>query len=104
MKKSIGIPVKAPEKVCEDVKCPWHGKLSVRGRVFSGKVTAAKSKNTAIVEWSYTKLIPKYRRSERRSSHVTAYVPPCIPVSEGTLVTIAECRRLSKTKAFVVVG
>ncbi len=104
MKQSIGIPVSAPKESCSDKKCPWHGGLPIRGRVFTGTVRAAKSKNTAIVEWGYSFLVPKYRRHERRSTRVSAYVPPCVTVKEGSPVTIAECRRVSKTKAFVVVA
>ena len=103
-KKSIGLDMKAPEKPCEDRKCPWHGQLPVRGRVFEGVVRSAKSQNTAVVEWGYHRYISKYKRYERRSSRVVAYNPPCVHAREGANVVIAECRPVSKTKTFVVVG
>lgn len=103
MKKSIGIDVSKPEKLCEDRNCPWHGKLALRGRVFTGIVRSVKSHGTAIVEWGYHKYIRKYERYERRKTRVTAYNPSCIRAKEGDTVTIAECRPLSKTKHFVVV-
>ncbi len=103
MKKSIGIGVEPPEKECNDPKCPWHGKLPVRGRVFTGVVKSAKSHNTVVVEWGYHKKIPKYERYERRKSRVVAYNPECIHARENDVVIIAECRPLSKTKSFVVV-
>ncbi len=103
MKKTLGINVEAPKEKCEDPKCPWHGKLSVRGKVFTGVVRSAKSHKTAIVEWKHIKFIRKYERYERRKSRVTAYNPSCINAKEGETVTIAECRPLSKTKHFVVV-
>jgi small subunit ribosomal protein S17 len=104
MKKSIGINVNPPERKCEDPKCAWHGKLPVRGRIFSGIVKSSKSHNTAIVEWGYHKMIPKYESYERRKTRVTAHNPSCIHAREGDTVTIAECRSLSKTKHFVVVS
>ena len=104
MRKTIGIDVKAPEKGCEDPKCAWHGRISVRGRVFTGIVRSAKSHNTVVVEWGYHKLIPKYERYERRKTRVTAHNPPCMHAREGDRVMIAECRPLSKTKSFIVVS
>lgn len=104
MKKDIGVGVKPPEKECEDINCPWHGQISVRGRVFQGSVRSAKSRNTVIVEWGYHRFIPKYERYERRKSRVVAHNPPCIHAREGELVVIAECRPISKTKHFVVAG
>lgn len=104
MKKNIGIDAKPPEKACEDANCPWHGTLSLRGRVFTGTVRSAKSHNTAIVEWGFNKFIKKYERYERRKSRVTAHNPPCIHARENELVMIAECRPLTATKRFVVVS
>lgn len=104
MKKNIGIDAKPPEKACEDVNCPWHGKLSLRGRVFTGTVRSAKSHSTAIVEWGFNKFVKKYERYERRKSRITAHNPPCIHARENELVMIAECRPLTATKHFVVVS
>ncbi len=104
VKTNIGLDIKAPESACADMKCPWHGKLPVRGRVFEGMVKSAKAKNTAVVEWGHNFYLHKYERFERRKSIVHAYNPICIRAKEGDRVTIAECRPLSKTKSFVVVG
>ncbi|MBU0898842.1 MAG: 30S ribosomal protein S17 [Nanoarchaeota archaeon] len=104
MKKSIGINVEAPKEECEDVRCAWHGKLAVRGKIFSGVVKSSKIKNIAIVEWNYNKKMQKYDRYERRKSRVTAHNPNCMKAKEGDKVVIAECRPLSKTKHFVVVS
>lgn len=101
--RNIGIDAKPPKKTCEDPKCPWHGKLPVRGRVLEGVVVSAKAPKTAIVERSYFHRIPKYERYERRRSRINAYNPDCISAKEGERVRIAECRPLSKTKRFVVV-
>jgi small subunit ribosomal protein S17 len=104
MKKDIGIGVPAPEKTCEDAKCPWHGRLPVRGRAFDCVVVSAKAHQTAIVMRRYHQLVPKYQRYERRKSRIVAHNPPCISAKEGEAVVVAECRPLSKTKHFVVVS
>jgi small subunit ribosomal protein S17 len=103
-KKSIGIPISQPEKECKDTMCAWHGSLPVRGRVFKGTVRSAKSHNTVIVEWDYHRFIRKYERYQRQKSRVTAHNPPCIRAREGDAIVVAECRPVSKTKHFVVVG
>lgn len=103
-KSSIGVPVPAPDSSCDDRFCPWHGSLRVRGRIFTGTVRSAKAQHTAVVEWPYIRYVPKYDRSMRQSSRVVAHNPACVHAREGETVVIAECRPLSKTKHFVVVG
>lgn len=100
---NIGIKAKPPERKCQDRKCPWHGDLALRGRIFVGEVTSARAPKTAIVEWGFVYYLPKYERYERRHSRVVAYNPECIGAKEGDKVKIAECRLLSKTKSFAVV-
>lgn len=102
-KINIGLDAKQPGKSCDNDKCPWHGHLKVRGRVFTGTVASAKAADTAIVEWNYYKFIQKYERYERRKTSVAAHNPSCIAARPGDKVTIAECRPISKTKKFVVI-
>jgi small subunit ribosomal protein S17 len=104
MKKSIGLDVKPPEKACEDPKCAWHGKVSLRGRVFSGTVKSAKARHSAVVRWDYHSPVRKYERYERKHTKITVHNPPCIHAREGDTVVIAECRPLSKTKSFIIVS
>jgi small subunit ribosomal protein S17 len=104
MKKSIGVGLKAPAEECGSQSCAWHGTVSVRGRIFRGVVRHSKSKNTAMVEWGYHKLIPKYERYERRKTRVTAHNPDCIKAKEGDVVIIGECRPISKTKHFIILS
>lgn len=103
VKKSIGIEAKRPKNTCEDIKCPWHGKLPLRGRVFTGIVISDKAAKTAIVKWEYNYYLPKYERYERRNTTIAVYNPSCINAKKGDKVKIAECRKISKTKAFTVV-
>ncbi|MEM5811948.1 MAG: 30S ribosomal protein S17 [Candidatus Aenigmatarchaeota archaeon] len=101
--RNIGLDAKPPEKECNDEKCPWHGKLPVRKKVFIGKVVSARPFKTVVVEREYLHYIPKYERYERRKSKLYAHNPDCISAREGDIVKIAECRKLSKLKAFVVI-
>ncbi|MCD6398680.1 MAG: 30S ribosomal protein S17 [Candidatus Aenigmarchaeota archaeon] len=101
--KNIGIKVKNPKVKCEDKNCPFHGKISVRGRVFEGIVISDKAKNTATVQWEYFYYLPKYERYERRRTKISVHNPPCIDAKKGDLVKIAECRPISKTKSFVII-
>jgi small subunit ribosomal protein S17 len=101
--RNIGIDVKPPEKECDDKLCPFHGSLSIRGKILEGIVVSAKSSKTAIVERHYLHYVPKYERYERRKSRIAVHNPPCINAKEGDKVKIAECRPLSKTKHFVII-
>ena len=95
--------LKKPKKTCDDENCPFHGRLSIRGRVLDGMVISTKMDKTAVVRRDYLHYVPKLKRYERRRSHVPAHNPPCVNVKEGDLVKIAECRPISKTVSFVVV-
>lgn len=103
VKKSIGVEAKKPKKECSDPKCPWHGRLSLRGRMFTGIVTSDKASKTAVVRWEYNYFLKKYQRYERRHGRVVAYNPECISAKKGDTVKIMECRPISKTKSFAVI-
>jgi len=97
------LALKKPKKFCDDKNCPFHGGLSVRGRVLDGVVISAKMDKTVVVRRDYQLYVPKFKRYERRHSHINAHNPPCLSVKEGEKVRMAECRPLSKTVSFVVV-
>ncbi len=102
--RDIGIEgIKPPEKACLDPKCCWHGTVPIRGNIIKGRVVSAKAQKTVVVEKEYLHYLPKYERYERRHSRISAYNPECIDAKKGDMVTIAECRPLSKTKSFVVI-
>jgi small subunit ribosomal protein S17 len=105
MMRNIGIQgVKAPTKTCEDEFCPWHGTISVRGKVLQGKAVSLKVKGLAVIQREYYHYVKKYSRYEKRRSRVHAHVPSCISIKEGEEVVAAECRPISKTVSFIVVG
>ncbi len=99
----VGMGIKPPKERCSDSKCPFHGTLSVRGRTFEGVVVSDKMSRAVTIEMERMHVIPKYERYERRTSKLHAHNPPCITARTGDRVKIMECRRLSKTKSFVVV-
>ena len=103
MKRDIGIDVKEPDRECDDINCPFHGKLPVRGQIIEGVVVSDKAEKTVVVQRTYMKKIRKYERYEKRRSKIHAHNPPCIAAKAGDVVKIMECRPLSKTKSFVVV-
>lgn len=89
---------------CKDPKCSTHGDAKARGIQLLGRVASDKAKKTVIVEVDYTKYAYKYERYLRKRSRIPAHNPDCINAKKGNLVRIAETRRLSKTKSFVVTG
>jgi small subunit ribosomal protein S17 len=95
--------LKQPKKTCDDKNCPFHGRLSIRGRVLDGVVISTRMDKTAVVRRDYLHYVPKLKRYERRRSHISAHDPPCISIKEGDIVKIAECRPVSKTVSFVVI-
>ena len=103
MTRDIGLDVEAPEQTCEDENCPFHGTLPVRGQVLDGRVADVAAEKTIIVERERLWKLPRFERFEKRTSRTNVHLPPCVEVTVGDKVTIAECRPLSKTKSFVVV-
>ncbi len=99
----MSLTFKTPKKTCSDRNCPFHGDLSLRGRISEGVVASSKMDKTVIVERDYLHYVPKFKRYERRHGHIPCHNPPCINAKEGNHVRIAECRPISKTVSFVVV-
>lgn len=103
MKKSIGVNVPIPKETCEDANCPFHGTLSIRGKLFEGKVVSSKAKKTTVIQKEIPVYIPKYKRYARSRNTIHAHVPDCIQVQDGNNVLTAECRPISKSVSFVVI-
>ncbi|MFQ6013154.1 MAG: 30S ribosomal protein S17 [Thermoplasmata archaeon] len=102
--RDIGLDIPAPERSCEDPRCPFHGHLKVRGALLEGQVVSDKMDRTVTVRREYVWMIPKYDRLEKRSSRYKAHVPGCLDVQVGDRVILGECRPLGKTVAFVVLS
>ena len=101
--KDIGFDVKPPASVCEDVNCPFHGSLPVRGQIIEGEVVTVKMDKTVAVEREYLKYQNKYERYEKRTNRYSVHAPACLELKAGDHVKIVECRPLSKTVSFVAV-
>ena len=101
--KNIGIALEAPKQKCNDVRCPFHGNLSVRGRQFTGTIVSTRMRKTAVIEFNRLHFLKKYERYEKRRTKLKIHNPECINAKEGDVVRVMECRPLSKTKNFVVI-
>ena len=97
----LGFPL--PDKECNDINCPYHGTLKIRGILIEGKIVSRKMTKAGVLLREYLHYVKKYRRYERRRSKISVYIPPCIDVEEGDIVVAGECRPISKTISFVVV-
>jgi len=71
--------------------------VSIRGRILTGKVVSTKMHRTLIVRREYLHFVPKYARYEKRHANLAAHVSPAFRAEEGDIVTVGQCRPLSKT-------
>ncbi|KAJ2611947.1 40S ribosomal protein S11-B [Coemansia sp. RSA 1365] len=106
--KDIGLGFKTPVTAINgtyvDKKCPFTGNVSIRGRILTGTVHSTKMTNTIIVRREYLHYIPKYQRYEKRHKNIAAHLSPAfIGVQKGDIVTVGQCRPLSKTIRFNVI-
>lgn len=104
--KDVGLGFKTPQTAISghyiDKKCPFTGQVSIRGRILTGRVISTKMHRTIIIRREYLHYIPKYNRYEKRHKNLAAHVSPAFRVSEGDIVTVGQCRPLSKTVRFNV--
>ena len=103
MAKDIGLDVKAPGKGCSDRHCPFHGGMPVRGRLFDGRVTGSKARQTITLQKEAPVYFGKFKRYARGKSTIHAHVPGCMKVGSGDHVLTAECRPIAKSVSYVVV-
>ena len=103
MTRNIGLNVNEPKRECNDVHCPFHGGLAIRGKLFDGKVTGTKAKQTITLQKEAPVYFSKFKRYARGKSTIHAHVPGCIDVESGSHVLTAECRPISKSVSYVVV-
>jgi len=104
--RNIGIPGVNPPKVseCNDKCCPFHGTTRIRGKITKGVIVSKRSRNTVIIRQDYLQFVRKYQRYERRNSRLACHLPECLnnEVQIGDIVRVGESRKISKTKAFIV--
>ncbi|MBI2147018.1 30S ribosomal protein S17 [Candidatus Woesearchaeota archaeon] len=101
---NIGIKTETlPASPCQDKHCPFHGRISLRGRIFTANVLSVKAAKTATVGWERRYHIRKFERYGIRMTKLQVHNPVCIHAEKGDTVKIAETRPLSKTKHFVII-
>ena len=104
--RDIGLGFRTPKEAIEgnyvDKNCPFTGNVSIRGRILRGMVISKKMRNTVIVRRDFLHFIKKYNRYEKRHKNIAVHCSPCFRVKEGDIVTVGECRPLSKTVSFNV--
>ena len=105
MTRNIGINVEAPKEkpIDGDKKNPFNGTLSVRGKLFEGKVVKSRGKDTVVLQKEAPVYFSKFKRYGRSTSRIHAHVPSNLEVNEGDIVVAAECRPIAKSVSFVVV-
>ncbi len=101
--RDVGLDVRAPKATCEDPHCPFHGHLPLRGQILEGTVVSTGMQRTAVIERTLLHYVPKFERFEKRRRRYLAHSPPCLPLTVGHRVRIAETRPLAKTVTFCVV-
>jgi len=104
--KEVGLGFKTPKTAIEgtyiDKKCPFTGQVSIRGKILTGVVVSTKMHRTLVIRRDYLHYIPKYQRYEKRHKNISAHVSPAFRVNDGDVVTVGQCRPLSKTVRFNV--
>ncbi|XP_076267763.1 ribosomal protein S11 isoform X1 [Rhynchophorus ferrugineus] len=105
--KEVGLGFKTPREAIDgsyiDKKCPFTGNVSIRGRILTGVVQKMKMQRTIVIRRDYLHYIRKYNRFEKRHRNMSVHLSPCFrDVEIGDVVTIGECRPLSKTVRFNV--
>merc|ERR1712055_632986 len=105
--KSVGLGFKTPREAIEghyiDKKCPFTGNVSIRGRILTGVVLKMKMQRTIVIRRDYLHYVRKYNRFEKRHKNMSVHLSPCFrDAVVGDVVTVGECRTLSKTIRFNV--
>lgn len=77
--------------------------VCIRGRILTGVVRKMKMQRTIVIRRDYLHFVPKYSRFEKRHRNMSVHLSPCFrDVEIGDVVTVGECRPLSKTVKFNV--
>nr|AEB54646.1 ribosomal protein S11 [Procambarus clarkii] len=105
--RKVGLGFKTPREAVEgtyiDKKCPFTGNVSIRGRILTGVVRKMKMQRTITIRRDYLHYVKKYNRFEKRHRNMSVHLSPCFrDVKPGDIVTVGECRPLSKTVRFNV--
>ncbi|RWS28620.1 40S ribosomal protein S11-like protein [Leptotrombidium deliense] len=105
--RDVGLGFKTPREAIDgtyiDKKCPFTGNVAIRGRILRGVVVKMKMQRTIVIRRDYLHYVKKYNRFEKRHKNMSVHLSPCFrDVAVGDVVTVGECRPLSKTVRFNV--
>jgi len=105
--RNVGLGFKTPRDAIHgnyiDKKCPFTGNVAIRGRILTGVVMKNKMQRTIVIRRDYLHFVKKYNRYEKRHKNMSVHLSPCFrDVGPGDVVTVGECRPLSKTVGFNV--
>lgn len=105
--RNVGLGFKTPREASEgsyiDKKCPFTGNVSIRGRILTGMITKMKMTRTIVIRRDYLHFVKKYNRFEKRHRNMSVHCSPAFrDAVVGDIVTVGECRPLSKTVRFNV--
>ncbi|VDN04566.1 unnamed protein product [Thelazia callipaeda] len=105
--RNVGLGFKTPREAIMgtyiDKKCPFTGNVSIRGRILTGVVVKMKMQRTIVIRRDYLHFIKKYRRYEKRHRNMSVHCSPAFrDIAVGDIVTVGECRPLSKTVRYNV--
>ncbi|CAL1533514.1 unnamed protein product [Lymnaea stagnalis] len=106
--RNVGLGFKTPREAIDgtyiDKKCPFTGNVSIRGRILSGRVLKMKMMRTIVIRREYLHYVRKYNRFEKKHKNLSVHLSPCFrDVEIGDVVTVGECRPLSKTVKYNVI-
>jgi len=105
--RNVGLGFKTPREALIgnyiDKKCPFTGDVSIRGRILTGVVIKNKMTRTIVIRRDFLHYIRKYNRFEKRHRNMSVHCSPAFrDIRLGDIVTVGECRPLSKTVRFNV--
>lgn len=105
--KKVGLGFNTPSEAIlgnyVDKKCPFTGNVAIRGRIIKGIVLSTKMKRTIILRRDYLHYVKKYQRYQKRHTNIPAHCSPAFKrIKIGDIVTVGQCRPLSKTVRFNV--
>eukprot|EP00463_Aulacantha_scolymantha_P003923 TRINITY_DN4864_c0_g1_i1.p1 TRINITY_DN4864_c0_g1~~TRINITY_DN4864_c0_g1_i1.p1 ORF type:complete len:156 (+),score=22.52 TRINITY_DN4864_c0_g1_i1:109-576(+) len=105
--RPVGLGFKTPDMprtVTSLTRNAIHGNVRIRGRILTGVVRKQKMQRTIIIRRDYLHFVKKYGRFEKRHNNMAVHMSPAfLDVELGDIVTVGECRPLSKTVRFNVI-
>mmetsp|Transcript_3604 Transcript_3604/g.7302 ORF Transcript_3604/g.7302 Transcript_3604/m.7302 type:complete len:119 (+) Transcript_3604:105-461(+) len=91
------------KKMKIDKKCPFLGKISLRGKLYIGTIKSINMKASCIVRIDSLVYLKKYKRFMRSHKNIPTHVSLSLKCKKGDTVLIAQNRSISKTIRFNII-